>query len=64
MGELKLFINNNPKFKTTIEGIIKGEVWDIDNSPYIKVSGESFEDGQKNIEIYCDDELLIKSIVL
>lgn len=64
MGELKIFINNNPKFKTTIEGIIKGEVWDIDNIPHIKVSGEGFEDGQKNIEIYCDDELLIKSIVL
>jgi len=64
MGELKVFINNNPKFKTTIESIVKKEVWDIDNSPYIKVSGEGFEDGQKNIEVYCDDELLIKSIVL
>lgn len=64
MGELRVFINNNPKFKTTIESIVKKEVWDIDNSPYIKVNGEDFEDGQKNIEVYCDDELLIKSIVL
>ena len=64
MGELKVFINNNPKFKTTIESIVKKEVWDIDNSPYIKVSGEGFEDGQKNIEVYCDDKLLIEGIVL
>ncbi|WP_454052782.1 hypothetical protein [Clostridium sp. Marseille-Q7071] len=64
MGELRVFINNNPEFKTTIESIIKKEVWDIDNIPYIKVSGEGFEDGQKNIKVYCDDELLIKSIVL
>ncbi|WP_461614205.1 hypothetical protein [Clostridium sp. Marseille-QA1073] len=64
MGELRVFINNNPKFKTAIESIVKKEVWDIDNNPYIKVSGEDFQDGQKNIEVYCDDELLIKSIVL
>ncbi len=64
MGELRVFINNNPEFKTTIESIIKKEVWDIDNIPYIKVSGKGFEDGQKNIKVYCDDELLIKSIVL
>ncbi len=64
MGELRVFINNNPKIRTTIESIIKKEVWNIDNSPYIKVSGEGFEDGKKNIEVYCDDELLIKSIVL
>lgn len=64
MGELKVFINNNPKFKTTIESIVKKEVWDIDNSPYIKVSGEDFEDGQKNIEVYCDDKFLIEGIVL
>lgn len=64
MGELKVFINNNPKFKTTIESIVKEEVWDIDNSPYIKVNGEGFEDGQKNIEVYCDDKLLMEGIVL
>lgn len=64
MGELKVFINNNPKFKTTIESIVKKEVWDIDNSPHIKVNGEGFEDGQKNIKVYCDDELLIEGIVL
>lgn len=64
MGELKVFINNNPKFKTTIESIVKEEVWDIDNSPYIKVNGEGFEDGQKNIEVYCDDKLLMEDIVL
>ncbi|ARC83878.1 hypothetical protein U732_381 [Clostridium argentinense CDC 2741] len=64
MGELKIFINNNPKFKTTIESIVKEEVWDIDNSPYIKVNGEGFEDGQKNIEVYCDDKLLMEGIVL
>lgn len=64
MGELKVFINNNPKFKTTIESIVKEEVWDIDNSPYIKVNGEGFEDQQKNIEVYCDDKLLMEGIVL
>lgn len=64
MGELKVFINNNPKFKTTIESIIKKEVWDIDNRPYIKVNGEGFEDGQKNIKVYCDDKLLMEGIVL
>ncbi|HAG42090.1 MAG TPA: hypothetical protein DCL31_00080 [Clostridium sp.] len=64
MGELKVFINNNPKFKITIESIVKKEVWDIDNSPYIKVNGEGFEDGQKNIEVYCDDKLLMEGIVL
>ena len=47
MGELKVFINNNPKFKTTIEGIVEKEAWDIDNSPYIRISGQEFEDGKK-----------------
>jgi len=57
-AKIEVYVNNNPVCDATIESVMKNEVWNIKNNPYILVKGNDLENGTQKVKIQRENETL------
>jgi len=57
-SKIEVYVNNNPVCDATIESVMKNEVWNIKNRPYISVKGIDLENGMQEVNIQNENETL------
>lgn len=60
---LKLFINNNPNCMCHLENIVKEEIWELENKPFLIVSGNNINLKSTSIEIFQDNNKLFSGYI-
>lgn len=59
-SKIEVYVNNNPVCEATIESVMKSEVWNIKNKPYILIKGMGLENGIQEVKIQKKNEILYK----
>ena len=57
-AKIEVYVNNNPVCDATIESVMKNEVWNMKNRPYISVKGNDLENGIQEAKIQSENETL------
>ena len=57
-AKIEVYVNNNPVCDATIESVMKNEVWNIKNRPYITIKGNDLENGIQEVKIQSENETL------
>lgn len=60
---LNLLINNNPNCMCHLENIVKEEIWELENKPFLIVSGNNINLKSTSIEIFQDNNKLFSGYI-
>ncbi|WP_187115800.1 hypothetical protein, partial [Paraclostridium sordellii] len=60
---LNLLINNNPNCMCHLENIVKEEIWELENKPFLIVSGNNINLKSTSIEIFQDNNTLFSGYI-
>ncbi len=55
---IEVHVNNNPPCEAALESVMKNEIWNIKNQPYLSLSGKNFENGIREIKVTGGNEIL------